>query len=145
MCFVMSFFRFYFIFGNRKKKCLKKCGIRETENSVCSADIYVISLVFPFLCVPEVKSIFILAYFMQIEKNRFCRKNRGILVQNAQKIDRKKLKKNMISIKILGLDSGESEKMEEQNQGQHNNKKSGTLCSGFSVARGGFEPSTLRV
>lgn len=31
-------------------------------------------------------------------------------MQNAQKIDRKKLKKNMISIKILGLDSGESEK-----------------------------------
>ena len=38
-------------------------------------------------------------------------------MQNAQKTDRKKLKKNMISIKILGLDSGESEKMEEQNQG----------------------------
>lgn len=34
-------------------------------------------------------------------------------MQNAQKIDRKKLKKNMISIKILGLNSGESEKMEE--------------------------------
>lgn len=85
MCSVMSLFRFYFIFGNRKKKCLKKCGIRETEISVCSADIYVISLVFLFLCVPEVKSIIILSYFIWIEKNRFCRKNRVVIVRSAQK------------------------------------------------------------
>ena len=38
-------------------------------------------------------------------------------MQIAQKIDRRKLKKNMISIKILGLDSGESEKMDRTEPG----------------------------
>lgn len=86
MYFVIPLIRFYFIFGNRKKKCLKKCGIRETENSADSEDIYVISLVFLFLYVPEVKSVIILSYFIWIEKNRFCRKNREIIVQNIQKL-----------------------------------------------------------
>lgn len=117
----MSFFRFYFIFGNRKKKCLKKCGIRETENSVCSADIYVISLVFPFLCVPEVKSIFILTYYKILGKITFYTKIQHTIVHFA----RYKNFRKYMKLKFLNIING-NRMLLNASQEYGNNKKSET-------------------
>ena len=61
-----------------------------------------------------------------------------------KKIDRKKLKKNMISIKILGLDSGEKKWKNRTRVSIITKKIRNFMLRIFSSERG-FEPSTLRV